>query len=221
MVWSALAVNEASLRQSVVDYCRKLNETGINQGTSGNVSVRYQEGMLISPSGMPYDQMRAEDVVFVDRDGHYRGRTKPSSEWRFHADIFSTRPEAQAVVHAHPTYCTVLAIRRLDIPPLHYMVAAAGGSNIRCAGYATFGTPQLSRNALAALEGRDACLLANHGMIAIGSSLAKALWLAVEVEALARQYVISMQIGGPELLSEAEIQRVLRKFKHYGHRAER
>jgi len=214
-------MSEASLRQSVVDHCRKLNETGINQGTSGNISVRCRDGMLISPSGMPYDQMRAEHVVFADFDGRYQGGTKPSTEWRFHADIFRTRPETQAVVHAHPTYCTVLAIRRLDIPPLHYMVAAAGGSNIRCADYATFGTSQLSRNALAALEGRDACLLANHGMIAIGSSLAKALWLAVEVEALARQYVISMQIGGPELLSEAEIQRVLEKFRHYGYRAER
>ena len=214
-------MNEASLRQSVVDYCRKLSETGINQGTSGNISVRHQDGMLISPSGMPYEQMRGGDVVFVDSDGHYRGQAKPSSEWRFHADIYRTRPQVQAVVHAHPTYCTVLAIRRLEIPPLHYMVAAAGGSNIRCADYATFGTPELSRNALAALEGRDACLLANHGMIAVGSGLAKALWLAVEVEALARQYVIALQIGGPELLSEAEIQRVLKKFRHYGYQAER
>jgi len=211
-------MNESTLRQSIVDQCRKMNDLGINQGTSGNISVRFNDGMLISPSGMPYEQMRAEDVVFVKPDGSYDGDIKPSSEWRFHLDILKSRPDAGAVVHAHPTYSTVLAIKHMEIPPLHYMVAAAGGSSVRCADYATFGTPELSNNALKALEGRNACLLGNHGMIAVGADVGKAMWLAVEVETLARQYVISLQIGGPELLSEREIQRVIEKFKSYGYR---
>ncbi len=210
--------SEASLRQSIIDHCLELNASGINQGTSGNISVRYRDGMLITPTGIPYDQLAPGDIVFTAFDGSYEGERKPSSEWRFHADILRHRPEINAVVHAHPTYCTVLAIRHMDIPPLHYMIAAAGGSSIRCADYATFGTEALSRNLLKAMEGRLACLLGNHGMVATGPYLAKALWLAVEVETLARQYVLSLQLGGPNLLDEEEIQRVIEKFKGYGYR---
>jgi L-fuculose-phosphate aldolase len=151
-------------------------------------------------------------------DGSVDGALTPSSEWRFHLDILRARPEVQAIVHAHPPYCTTIAIMGRDIPPIHYMVAVAGGSSIRCAPYATFGTAELSACAVKALEGRKACLLAHHGMIAVGTSLDKAMWLAVEVETLARQYHGCLQIGTPPLLSEVEIQNVLGRMASYGHR---
>jgi L-fuculose-phosphate aldolase len=211
-------MNEQALRETVVDTCRRMNALGINQGTSGNVSARHGTGMLVSPSGVPYDRLGPETVVRVDADGSWGGEFRPSSEWRIHRDLLRERSDINAVVHAHPVYCTVLAIRRMEIPPLHYMIAAAGGSNIRCANYATFGTAELSENVLQAMRGRDACLLANHGVLAVGHDLERALWLAVEVEALARQYVLSLQIGGPTLLTNEEIERVLAKFSDYGHR---
>ncbi len=154
----------------------------------------------------------------MDREGHHSPDQKPSSEWRFHLAILRDRGDVNAVVHTHSLYATSLAIRGMDIPAVHYMVAAAGGSSIRCAPYATFGTPELSQNVLAALEGRRACLLGNHGVIATGENLYKALWLAKEVEVLAQQYVLSLQLGGPNLLSDEEIARVVEKFKSYGAR---
>ncbi|MEQ8653072.1 MAG: class II aldolase/adducin family protein [Kiloniellales bacterium] len=204
------------LRKAIIAACREMNALGINQGTSGNISVREGEGMLITPTSMGYDVMKPDDIVWMGFDEEVKGRTRPSSEWRFHLDILRAKPEVQAVVHAHPTYCTTIAIMGREIPPIHYMIAAAGGPNIRCAPYATYGTKALSDNALAALEGRAACLLEHHGLIATGKSLDRAMWLAVEVETLARQYHGCLQLGEPPLLSEEEIERVRQKMSGYG-----
>jgi L-fuculose-phosphate aldolase len=204
-------------RQAIIDACRRMNALGINQGTSGNISVRHGDGLLITPTSVPYEAMTPEQIVFMDMKGGFAEGQRPSSEWRFHLDILRARPEVEAVVHAHPTYCTILAIMGLPIPPIHYMIAAAGGPDIRCAPYATYGTPELSAHAVAALEARFACLLAHHGMIAAGPSLARAMWLAVEVETLARQYHGCLQIGKPPLLSKDEIERVRVKMAGYGH----
>lgn len=210
------ASDELTLRQAIIDTALETNRRGLNQGTSGNVSARLGDGMLITPSGVPYDALRPEDLVPVDAHGHWPARQKPSSEWHFHRAILQARPELNAVVHVHSIYASVIAIQGRDIPALHYMVAAAGGNSIRCAPYATFGTEQLSRYAVEALQDRQACLLANHGMIAAGPDLARALWLTEEVELLAQQYVLSLQIGGPQLLSNEEMERVLEKFRDYG-----
>ncbi len=212
-----MTANENSKRQAIIDACRRMNQLGINQGTSGNISVRHENGLLITPTSVPYEKMVPEQIVFMGMDGSFDPRQKPSSEWRFHLDILHARKEINAVVHAHPTYATILAIMGRDIPPVHYMIAAAGGDTIRCAPYATFGTKELSEHAVRALEGRLACLLDHHGMIAIGPSLEKALWLAVEVETLARQYHGCLQIGEPPLLSTEEIERVRQRMAGYGH----
>jgi L-fuculose-phosphate aldolase len=203
-------------RRAIVDACRRMNALGINQGTSGNISVRHGDGLLITPTSVPYEAMTPDQIVFMEMNGSHAGDQRPSSEWRFHLDIMRSRNEVEAVVHAHPTYCTILAIMGLEIPPIHYMIAVAGGDSIRCSPYATYGTPELSQHALTALEGRFACLLGHHGMIAIGSSLAKAMWLAVEVETLARQYHGCLQIGQPVLLPKDEIERVRVKMAGYG-----
>ena len=208
---------EFALRKEIVATCRAMNDAGINQGMSGNVSVRWGEGLLISPSSVDYSIMSAKDIVYMAMDGTCQGALPPSTEWRFHQAILDQRPEFNAVVHAHPTYCTALAIAHREIPAVHYMVAAGGGPTVRCAPYATYGTQALSDNALAALENRKWCLLAHHGMIACGVNLGKALWLAVELETLARQYVISLQLGEPPVLSDAEIDIVVEKFNSYGH----
>ena len=209
--------DESGKRQAIIDACRRMNALGINQGTSGNISVRHEEGMLVTPTSVPYDSMVPDQIVFMGMDGSFAAGQRPSSEWRFHLDIMRSRDEVNAVVHAHPTYATILSIMGLEIPPIHYMVAVAGGDNIRCSPYATFGTPELSAHAVSALEGRMACLLGHHGMIAVGPSLARALWLAVEVETLARQYHGCLQIGKPPLLSKAEIELVRKKMAAYGH----
>jgi L-fuculose-phosphate aldolase len=208
----------AALRREIIAQSRKMNELGLNQGTSGNISVRVPDGLLITPSGVPYDELAPEDIVPMRMDGSWSHPLRPSSEWRFHLDILKARPEVNAVVHAHPTYSTALAIRRQEIPAVHYMIAAAGGPSIRCAAYATYGTPELSGHVLKALEDRSACLLANHGLIATAPTLARAMWLAVEVETLAHQYIVTLQIGGPVCLPDDEIQRVVEKFKDYGPR---
>ena len=215
------AKHEHELRTAIVTACREMNAIGINQGTSGNISARCGERMLITPSGVPYHEMAAEDLASMPLEGDYGswdGPLAPSTEWRFHLDITRARPDVGAIVHAHSTFATALAIARKEIPACHYMIAAAGGPTIRCATYATYGTKELSDNALQALEDRNACLLANHGMIATGPNLAKAMWLAVELETIARQYVVSLSIGGPVLLSDAEIARVKEGFKSYGPR---
>ena len=210
------ASNEREKRQSIIDACRSMNALGINQGTSGNISLRHDSGLLITPTSMPYEAMQPEQIVFMDLDGSFDPVQRPSSEWRFHLDILKARPEINAVVHAHPPYSTILAIMGLEIPPIHYMIACAGGDTIRCAPYTTFGTQELSEHAVRALEDRLACLLEHHGMIAIGPSLSKAIWLAVEVETLARQYHGCLQIGTPRLLPEAEIKNVLGRIAGYG-----
>lgn len=209
---------EQSLREEIIATGLRMSELGINQGTSGNVSARFRSGMLITPSGIPYEHLEPADIVYMDKDAKHDKKQKPSSEWRFHYDILKARRDVKAVVHTHSVYATAIAIKGLDIPAIHYMVAAAGGNTIRCAPYATFGTQTLSDNALTALKGRTACLLANHGVIATGASLYKALWLAQEVEVLAQQFFLTMQLGGGVLLSDQEIATVLKKFKMYGAR---
>ena len=204
---------EYSLRKEIVATCLAMERNGINQGTSGNVSARWQEGLLVTPSGLPYETMSPDEIIYLEMDGTPHGPHSPSSEWRFHRDILQARPDIHAVVHAHPAYCTAHAIIGREIPAVHYMIAAAGGSTIRCAPYATFGTEELSAGAVAALEGRWACLLANHGLIACGVSLRKALWLANEVEVLAKQYYLSLGLGQPVVLSDEEMDTVVAKFQ--------
>jgi len=207
---------EAGARQAMIDACLSMNRLGINQGTSGNISVRWKEGLLITPSGIPYEEMAPEDIVFMDMGGAYQHELIASTEWRFHRDILSTRGEIHAVVHAHSIYATAFAICGSEIPAVHYMIAAAGGPVIRCAPYETYGTEALSKAVLKALEGRTCALLANHGMVAIGASLREAMWLAVEVETLCKQYALALQIGTPRVLEDQEIEKTVEKFKEYG-----
>ena len=208
--------NEQTLREEIVAYGLKLTPSGLSQGTSGNLSVRFGPGFLITPSGRPYGEIAPDDIVPVALDGHYAHPLRPSSEWRFHRDIYVARPDVHAVVHAHPPYSTALAMCRLDIPAVHYMIAISGGDSIRCSDYYTYGTQQLSDAVVRALEGRMACLMANHGMIATGANMEQAMWRAVEVETLARQYTLAMQIGKPVMLTDAEVIQALEKFGNYG-----
>ena len=194
--------------------------SGLNKGIAGNLSVRTEEngepGFLITPTGIPYESLEPDDVVFMRLDGSSAGRRKPSSEWRFHRDVYVARAEAGAIVHAHSPFATTLACLRRDIPAYHYMIARFGGDTLRCASYATFGTQQLSDATLAAMTGRCACLLANHGMLVFGRELDQALDFAIELEALCEQYWRACQLGEPVLLDAAEMATVLEKFAHYG-----
>jgi L-fuculose-phosphate aldolase len=211
--------DERKLREAIIAKARWMNASGLNQGTSGNISARYGDRMLITPSATPYDAMEPEMIASMRIEGEYgtwEGPLKPSTEWRFHLDITKSRPDVGAIVHAHSTFATVLAIARKSIPACHYMMAAFGGTDIRCADYATYGTKELSENALRALEGRTGCLLANHGMIATGANLDKAMWLAVELETIAKQYYYSLAIGGPVVLPETAIEDTRRSFGTYG-----
>jgi len=208
---------EDSLRAELLSTARRLHAIGLSAAATGNVSVRCGKGLLITPSGVDYDAMQAEDAVLLDPDGQVRaGVRKPSSEWRIHCDIYRQRPEFGAIVHAHSAHATAIACQRRPIPPFHYMVTRAGGHDIRCADYATFGTQALSDNVLAALAGRSACLMANHGQIAAAGNLAGALQLAWEIEELARQYCLTLQTGKPVLLDAAELDRVAARFREYG-----
>lgn len=204
------------MRLGVISAARAMNALGLNRGTAGNVSARWRDGFLVTPTGMAYDETSPDDIVFVRGDGSVRGARRPSSEWRFHRDIYEAREGARAILHAHSSFATALACLRSEIPPFHYMIARFGGGSIRCADYATFGTQELSRNAVAALEGRCACLLTNHGMLVFGRGLRHALDLAVELETLCEQYWRARQIGEPVLLADAEIGRVLERFADYG-----
>ena len=203
------------LRRHIIETALAMNGLGINQGSSGNVSARAGKGFLVTPSALPYDRTTTDDIVFVGLDGKPRGERRPSSEWRFHRDIYAARADAGAIVHTHAVHATALACLNKPIPRFHYMVAMAGGEDIRCAPYATYGTQALSDHALAALDGRRACLLANHGMIALGADLDAALALAVEVETLARQYLAALAVGTPKLLSRKEMAVVIAKFADY------
>jgi L-fuculose-phosphate aldolase len=206
---------DTTLRRELIETALAMNASGLNQGRIGNLSVRVDDGMLITPSGMEYESLVEEDIVCMGLDGAADGTRRPSSEWRFHAAIYRERPEARAVLHAHPLYCTALACTHRGIPALHYMVAVAGGRDIRCANYAIFGSEELSTEVLRALEGRTACLMANHGMVCFSDSLASALELGLEVELLAAIYCKALAIGGERLLSEAEMDGVLEKFSGY------
>ena len=213
-------MNEKELRSEMVRIANKLDEQGLNRGTSGNLSARFGEGMLITPSGMGAEGLSEDDIVFVNMDGTSRGRWQPSSEWLFHRDIYAQRADTGAVVHTHSVAATALACLRKAIPPFHYMIALMGGDNIRCAKYATFGTQELSNNALIALKDRKACLLANHGMIAAGKDLAEAFKITEEVETLSEMYLLALQAGEPVLLSAQEFQDAQRRFGSYGKVAE-
>jgi len=203
-------------REAIIATGRRMNTSGLNQGTSGNLSHRVAGGFLVTPTGMEYEALRPEDIVLMRFDGSHEGPRQPSSEWRFHRDILASRPEVNAVLHAHSTFSTAVACLRRSIPAFHYMVAVAGGTSIRCAPYATFGTEELSRHAVTALEGHKACLLANHGLITVGTDLAGAFKLAVEVETLAAMYLRALQVGEPVVLDEPEMAVVLEKFRTYG-----
>ena len=211
---------DEALRHQLVTVARRMNGTGLNQGTSGNLSVRIEGGLLVTPSSLPYEQMEVGDLVALDLSGQplKQKQRRPSSEWRLHADVLSCHPEAMAVLHCHPIHATALACHDRGIPAFHYMVAVAGGDEIRCAPYATFGTKELSDNVVNALAQRTACLLARHGMVTLGKDLESALRVAVEVETLARMYLQALQLGEPPLLSTQQMQAVHAQFRglHYG-----
>ena len=203
-------------RENLLKIAQKLIETGLNKGTAGNASVRCDDGFLVSPSGMAVDEMSAASMVQMAFDGSYEQGKIPSSEWRFHRDILASRIDVNAIVHTHSMFATTLACLHKDIPPFHYMIAVVAGDTIRCAPYALFGSQALSDNALAALTDRKACLLANHGMIALGRDLDDALAVTVEVENLCEQYWRALQLGEPHILTEAEMRDVFQQFKGYG-----
>ena len=205
--------DDDDLRRDMVDTCRRMNSFGINQGTSGNLSVRLEDGFLVTPTSLPYEHMKPHDLIHMRFDGSYSGPHRPSSEWRFHRDILQARTDMNVVLHCHSIYATTLAVHHKTIPSFHYMTGVAGGTTIRCAKYATFGTQTLSDNALEALQGRLACLLGQHGQISLGVSLANALWLAVEVETLSRIYVQALTLGEPPVLDDAEMRRVIEQMK--------
>jgi L-fuculose-phosphate aldolase len=205
-----------SLAQQVIDTCLSMNALGINQGSAGNVSVRFENGFLITPSGMAYERLRPRHIVLVDLQGYCADRLDPSSEWRMHRDIYAEHGDAGAVLHAHSTFATALSCLRIGIPAFHYMIAVAGGRDIRCADYALFGTQELSDNMLSALSGRRACLLGTHGMICFHDNLERVLALGVEIETLAKQYWHARLAGDPVILSETQMHEVLRQFEGYG-----
>ena len=201
---------------AVLAAARAMNASGINRGTAGNVSARADGGFVITPTGMAYDCCEPEDMALVTMDGTSQGRRKPSSEWRFHRDIYAARPEAGAVIHTHSPFATSLACMGMAIPAFHYMVARFGGADVRCAEYATFGTQELSDVVVTALEGRSACLMAHHGMVVFGRNLDDALSKAVELETLCEQFWRVLQIGGPRVLGEGEMRTVIDRFGAYG-----
>ncbi len=209
-------MKENQLKAKVLETAQAMNTIGINRGSSGNVSARSDKGFIITPTGMPYERCSPDDMVGVGFDGTPHGDRKPSSEWRFHRDIYQAYPEAGAVVHTHATFATSLACMDVEIPPFHYMIARFGGDTVRCASYALFGTQELSDAMIVALRDRRACLMAHHGMVVFGRNLEHALALAVELETLCEQYWRALQMGEPKLLSGDQMVRVLEKFSSYG-----
>lgn len=215
------APKESAIRRAIIDAAKAMSASGLTPGRSGNVSARWNDGMLITPSGMPYDEIRPADIVFVRGDGQVPSKSrKPSSEWHFHLSIYAARPDAGGVVHTHSLNATALACAHKPIPAFHYMVAAAGGCDIPLVPYATFGTPELAALVATGVAARNACLLANHGQIALGASPAHALELAQDVETLAAQYVRVLALGAVHVLDDTEMARVLQKFTSYGQKAQ-
>lgn len=212
-------MTELALRQQLRDYALQLGSSGLSAGRSGNLSIRCEGGCLITPSGVDYHQLGADDMVRIDLDGNkLEGKLNASSEWHFHCGIYGSRSDINAVVHAHPTHCTSLACSHRNIPAFHYMVAVAGGKDIPLVPYALFGSAELSTLVVEAISNRSACLLANHGMIAVGENIKKAFNLAAEVEALATQYCEVLKLGEEHILSDEQMQEVLEKFQNYGQR---
>lgn len=209
-------LSDLSVAQSIVEAVRETERQHLNSGTAGNISVRIDGGLLITPTGIPTLELRAEMMVKVSLDGDWSGAWRPSSEWAMHAAIYKAFSAAQAVVHAHADACVALSCLREGLPPFHYMIASYGGDTVRCAQYASFGSPELAQAAVAALEGRTACLLANHGMICYGATLAAALRSAVKLETLARQYLLTRSAGEPVLLNADAMADVHRRYKTYG-----
>jgi len=209
-------VRHEEAREAVVRAAREMSGRGLSTGTSGNVSARVPEGMLVTPSAVPYGDMATHQVVLMDLEGRsLEGDGRPTTEWPMHAGVYADRPEVGAVVHTHAPFCTALATLRRDIPAFHYMIAVAGGDSIRCAPYATFGTRALAEHAVEALADRWACLLANHGAMALGTSPDGALDLAVEVEGLAELYWRALQVGEPVLLTAGEMAEAMERFREY------
>ena len=208
-------------REEIIKFAQKLNSTNLSPLRSGNISLKAhnnneEEGFLITPSGKKYDSLKADDIVFVSLEGKYDEKgLQPSSEWRFHKDIYLNKTDAKAVVHAHSPHATAVSAHNKDIPAFHYMIALAGGNNIKCAKYATFGTQELSNNIIEALENRKACLMSNHGQVAFGYNLKQAFELAQEVENICQQYIIALKLGEPKILSFAEMEKILDKVKNY------
>ena len=202
--------------EQVIKYAKMLNVKNLSALRSGNISVRYKNGFFITPSGVKYSQLETEDVVFVSLDGKFDSlKQRPSSEWRIHKDIYVNKKEANAVVHAHSTHATAVSADGKSIPAFHYMVALAGGDDIKCAEYATFGTEELSKNILDALDKRKACLMSNHGQVVFDTNLEKAFELAEEIENICHQYINTLKIGIPKILSNNEMKKVLEKVKDY------
>ena len=209
-----------NIKEEIIRYSIKLNSTNLSPLRSGNISVRAKlnniNGFYITPSGVKYEKLVAKDIVFVSLDGKFNKEgLAPSSEWRFHQDIYKFKNDAKAIVHAHSPHSTALSTFRKDIPAFHYMVAIAGGNNIRCAKYATFGTRELSLSILKGLKNREACLISNHGQVATGSNLSNAFELAKEIENICHQYMLVLKLGKPKLLTKIEMNKVLKKIKNY------
>ena len=217
--------DEAGKRERIVEAMSKLDALALNRGSAGNLSLRHaidtQDGMLITPTGMGADDLRPQDIVWLGFDGTLRGDWKPSSEWHFHQALYRFRPDLQAVVHTHSPHATALACLRLELPAFHYMVAVAGGDSVRCTPYHTFGTEALSQAVAAAMIDRNACLMANHGLVAAGSTLVQAMKITIEIESLCGAYLQALAVGKPAILSAAQMAEVIEKFKHYGRSARR
>ena len=202
-------------KKEIIKFAKMLNDKKLSALRSGNISIRYKNGFLITPSGQKYSSLKVKDIVFVNLKGEFNNKQKPSSEWRFHQDIYISKTNAKAIVHSHSTNATALSTHNKKIPSFHYMVALAGGSDIKCAKYATYGTRELSKNILEALNKRKACLIANHGQIAFDNNLPDAFELAQEVENLSLQYITALKLGKPKILSINEMNKVLKKAKNY------
>ena len=209
-------MSESSLRKNIIKYSKLLNETNLSPLRSGNISVRYKDGFLITPSGVKYKNLKSKDIIFVNLKGIFKkGKYKPSSEWKFHKDIYRDKINSKAIVHCHSKHALILSCFKKKIPPFHYMVAVAGGEDIKCAKYATYGTSELSQNIIKALKGRSACLIENHGQVSFSNSLSEAFELAQEVEYLSEQYLGCLRTGKPKILSKSQMQKVLSKVKNY------